>query len=331
MADTALYQDVICDEVTFDSADGRSTIHACVWRPEGLPERDGLPAPRAVVQVVHGMSEHVRRYDEFARFLCARGLVVCGDDHIGHGRSADPSRHGCLPARGGADALVEDEHRLRRLVGGQVAAGTPYVFFGHSMGSYITRVYLSRHGGGLAAAVICGTGTVAVPVSAAGNLLARAICAVHGEDHRSRLLDSMGAGAFSKAAPGPTGLEWLSHNKENVAAYVADPECGAMFSAGGYATLTALTREACSKACAARVPHDLPLLYVSGDGDPVGDMGRGVQTAARLAEQAGSTDVTCVIYEGMRHEILNEKDHTRVFGDVWGWLDQRLGNGGGNA
>lgn len=141
----------------------------------------------------------------------------------------------------------------------------------------------------------------------------------------------MGAGAFSKAAPGPTGLEWLSHNVENVAAYVADPECGAMFSAGGYATLTALTREACSKACAARVPHDLPLLYVSGDGDPVGDMGRGVQTAARLAKQAGSTDVTCVIYEGMRHEILNEKDHTRVFGDVWGWLDQRLGNGGGNA
>ena len=157
MADTALYQDVICDEVTFDSADGRSIIHACVWRPEGLPERDGLPAPRAVVQVVHGMNEHIRRYDEFARFLCARGLVVCGDDHIGHGRSADPSRHGCLPARGGADALVEDEHRLRRQIGGQVAAGTPYVFFGHSMGSYITRVYLSRHGGGLAAAVICGT------------------------------------------------------------------------------------------------------------------------------------------------------------------------------
>lgn len=312
------------EEVTFESADGRSTIHACAWWPEGLPEQDGLPAPRAVVQVVHGMSEHVRRYDEFARFLCAHGLVVCGDDHIGHGRSADAGRHGCLPARGGADALVEDEDRMRRLVAARVAPGTPHVMFGHSMGSYMTRVYLGRHGQGLAAAVICGTGTVPAATSAAGNLVARGIAAVRGEDHRSTLLDGMGAGAFSKAVPGSTGLEWLSHNEENVTAYMNDPECGAMFSAGGYASLTALTREACSAACAARVPHDLPLLYIAGDGDPVGDMGRGVRAAAKLAQDAGSVDVTCTIYEGMRHEILNERDHERVYADVWAWLDDRL-------
>ena len=331
MADAQTTRDVTREEVTFASADGRSTIHAWVWWPQGLPERDGRPAPRAVVQLVHGMSEHVRRYDEFARFLCARGAVACGDDHIGHGRSADPSRHGCLPAKGGADALVEDEDRLRRLLAERVAPGTPYVFFGHSMGSYITRVYLSRHGEGLAAAVVCGTGTVPGATSAAGNLLARGISAVRGEDHRSRLLDSMGTGAFSKAVPGPTGLEWLSFDEKNVADYVADPECGAMFSAGGYATLTALTREACSPACAARVPHDLPLLFVSGAGDPVGDMGRGVRTAAKLAEDAGSTDVTCTVYEGMRHEILNEADRGRVFSDVWGWIEGRLGDGEAQA
>ena len=312
------------EEVTFASADGKSTIHACVWWPAELPQRDGLPAPRAVVQLVHGMSEHVRRYDEFARFLCAHGLVVCGDDHIGHGRSADVSRHGCLPARGGADALVEDEDKMRRLIATHVAPGTPHVMFGHSMGSYITRVYLGRHGKGLAAAIICGTGTVPAATSAAGNLVARGIAAVRGEDHKSALLDGMGAGAFSKAVPGPTGLEWLSHNKENVDAYVADPECGAMFSAGGYASLTALTREACSPACARRVPHDLPLLYIAGDGDPVGGMGRGVRTAAKLATDAGSTDVTCTIYENMRHEILNERGHERVFVDIWGWLNARL-------
>lgn len=312
------------ENVTFASADGASTIHACIWWPDGLPMREGLPAPHAVVQIVHGMSEHVRRYDEFARFLCTHGMVVCGDDHIGHGRSADASRHGCLPAHGGADALVEDEDRMRRLIGGRVAPGTPHVIFGHSMGSYITRVYLGRRGKGLAAAVICGTGTVPGVTSAAGNLLARAIAAVRGEDHKSRLLDAMGAGAFSKAAPGPTGLEWLSHNEENVATYVADPECGAMFSAGGYATLTALTREACSAACASRIPHDLPLLYIAGDGDPVGDMGRGVRAAAKLAEDAGVADVTCVIYDHMRHEILNERGRKGVFEDVWNWIDSHL-------
>lgn len=324
MAETREESLVTREDVTFPSADGTSTIHARIWWPRGLSEREGLPAPRAVVQLVHGMSEHVRRYDEFARFLCGHGYVVCGDDHIGHGRSADVSRHGCLPAKGGADALVEDEDAMRRLVAARVAAGTPHVMFGHSMGSYITRVYLGRHGTGLAAAVICGTGTVPVATSCAGNLLARGIASVRGEDHKSRLLDAMGAGAFSKAAPGPTGLEWLSHNEDNVAAYVADPECGAMFSAGGYATLTALTREACSVACASRIPHGLPLLYIAGDGDPVGNMGAGVRAAAKLAQDAGVTDVTCVIYEGMRHEILNERNRKAVFADVLSWLDGHL-------
>lgn len=227
---------------------------------------------------------------------------------------------------------VEDEHRLRQLIGGQVAADTPYVFFGHSMGSYITRVYLSRHGGGLAAAVICGTGTVAVPVSAAGNLLARAICAVRGEDHRSRLLDSMGAGAFLEGGgPAPRGLSGSPTTRGTWPPTWQTPSAGPCSRPAG----TQRSRRSPARPAPRPAPHACrttwPLLYVSGDGDPVGNMGRGVRRAAKLAEQAGSTDVTCVIYEGMRHEILNEKDHARIFGDVWGWLDQRLGNGGGSA
>ena len=97
-----------------------------------------------------------------------------------------------------------------------------------------------------------------------------------------------------------------------------------MFSAGGYASLTALTAEACSRRCAQNTPNDLPLLYIAGDGDPVGDMGRGVRAAAKLAKDAGCSDVTCKIYEHMRHEILNEKNRETVFEDVAGWLDSRL-------
>ena len=307
---------VVIEDVTFPSADGKSTIHARFWTP-------GDAAPRAVVQVVHGMSEHIRRYDELARFLVGRGYAVCGDDHIGHGASTTAEKRGCMPAKGGNEALIADEHTLRGIAARKFP-DTPHVFFGHSMGSFITRCYLGRHGQGVAAAVICGTGTVPVATSRAGNALARAVAAVRGEDFRSKLIDSLGAGSYSKAVPGPTGYEWLSHNADNVQAYLADEECGFMFSAGGYVSLTALTAEACSKSCAASVPHDLPLLYIGGDGDPVGDMGRGVEAAAQLARDAGSVDVTCKVYENMRHEILNEDGRAGVFEDVAAWLDGKV-------
>lgn len=309
------------EDLTFASADGSSTIHATVWAPA---DPALAAAPRAVVQIVHGMAEHVLRYDAFARYLACRGFVVAGDDHIGHGRSAAAERRGVLPAEGGADALVADEHTLRGLIASRVAPGTPYVLFGHSMGSYLARVYLGRHGRGLAGAVICGTGFVPVATSRAGHALARLLCALRGEDYRSKLVDRMGVGAYAAQVEGATGVEWISHSKENVDAYLADPLCGFMFSVGGYATLTALTAEACSRACAARMPHDLPLLYIAGAGDPVGDMGRGVRKAALLAQNAGQTNVTLRLYEGMRHEILNEDDRGRVMADVLAWMEKNV-------
>lgn len=270
------------------------------------------------------MSEHVRRYDDFARYLCARGWIVCGDDHIGHGRSSLPGKFGSMPARGGDIALVEDEHTLRTLMQERVGTDIPYAFFGHSMGSFITRVYLSKHAEGLAAAVICGTGMIPVAKSKAGHALSRLISALCGQDHVSRLLDTLGSGGYDNAVKKSDEDSWLSYSKENAAAYHADEECGFAFSAGGYAALTSLTARACSPACAKAVPHNLPLLYIAGDADPVGNNGVGVKAAAQLARDAGSTDVTCKIYEHMRHEILNEDEHLRVYEDVADWLDASI-------
>lgn len=309
------------EELRFPSADGRSTIRALVW----WPELAAGARPRGVVQVIHGMAEHVERYDALARLFASRGFVVCGDDHAGHGASCDPDSYGCLPTRGGAEALVADEHTLRRLVTERVGADAPYLLLGHSLGSYIARVYLAEHGEGLAGVVLSGTGTLPVAVSWAGHALARLICAVRGEKYRSKLLDGMGVGGYARAVPGPTGCEWLSHNEKNVATYVADPRCGFMFSAGGYAAVTKLTARACSLAWARRAPHDVPLLFVSGAEDPVGDNGRGVRAAAELARRAGQRHVDVHIYEGMRHEIFNEDDGGRVMADVLSWVEERLG------
>jgi alpha-beta hydrolase superfamily lysophospholipase len=315
-------------EVEFDSADATSRINASLWWRANPLDAAAAPeatvSPKGVVQIVHGMAEHVERYDEFARFLADAGYLVCGHNQIGHGASAPRQQWGCLPARGGRQVLVEDVHSLRRLVSQHVSDGTPHYVFGHSMGSFTTRSYISRHGDGLAGAVICGTGFVPVAKSRAGRTLARLISRLRGEDYKSKLLHSMADGSYSKAVENArTEFDWLSHNEENVERYIADEACGFMFSAGGYATLTDLTAEVCTLECAQRVPHQLPLLFIAGAEDPVGDMGEGVAKAADLARQAGSTDVTCKIYHGMRHEILNERDRRLVFGDVLSWLDKR--------
>ena len=143
------------------------------------------------------------------------------------------------------------------------------------MGSYIMRDYIARHGEGLAGAILCGTGYIAPIVSKAGNMLSRAIATIRGKGYESKLLDSMAAGGFNKVIDDPrTEADWISANEENVDRYLADEKSGFMFPAGGYATLTALTREACDPKTFRAIPQSLPLLFIAGAEDPVGSMGR---------------------------------------------------------
>ena len=311
--------------VGFKSHDGNTQIKGLIWSPERSKARSAASSPKGIVQIVHGMSEHIGRYDDFARFLASHGYVVCAHDHVGHGKSVSaPEERGHLPLAGGKDVLVEDVNELRRTVGSRYSRQTPYFLFGHSMGSFVTRVYLSRYAEGLAGAVICGTGNQSRALSKAGNFLARRIAASKGETARSKKLDSMGAGGFAKQIPNArTPLDWLSTDPAVVDAYLADEMCGAMFTAGGYATLTSLTYEAASPACAAKIPHDLPLLFIAGAEDPVGECGRGVHAAADLARRAGVRCVDVKLYEGMRHEILNELGRAQVYADVLAWVDSR--------
>jgi alpha-beta hydrolase superfamily lysophospholipase len=334
--------------VAFSSSDGRTQVRGSVWLPEpaGAPRGEGAgrTAPRALVQIVHGMCEHVGRYDDFARFLARRGLAVCGHDQIGHGESAPPGRRGCLPPDG-ADYLVRDvqlmaecaQRLLRAEAGRSPAPGetaaqaeasggdVPRVLLGHSMGSFVARVCAARAGDGLAGVVVSGTGHVAPAVSRFGNALARAVCALRGPDAHSELLHALADGAYSRdVRDARTPFDWLSHNVANVDAYIADDACGFPFSAGGYATLTDLTARACSPACARTTPHDLPFLIVSGADDAVGAHGKGVLRTQRLLRDAGVANVRTVLYDGMRHEILNEDGRERVYSDVADWVDEVL-------
>lgn len=310
--------DVRTEQLEFASTEGTATIRATLWWP-------GTEGPRAVVQLVHGMAEHISRYGPLASFLASRGFLVCGHDQLGHGSSSAPERWGCLPADVGRDVLVGDVGTLRGLVDDLVSEGTPHFLLGHSMGSFVVRSYIARQGAGLAGAIVCGTGFVPPATSAAGATLARLVCRLHGEDSRSELLHSMADGAYAKAVPdAETPFDWLSHDHDNVRRYIEDPACGFMFSAGGYATLCDLTFETCTAACARRVPKELPLYFIAGEEDPVGDCGRGVARACELALSAGAEDAGIRLWPGMRHEIFNESGHEAVFEDVCRWMEERL-------
>ena len=306
--------------IGYRSSDGKTQIRALTWEPEKNP---GI-APAGIVQIVHGMSEHVERYDEFARYLVSRGYIVCANDHIGHGESvADPSEWGCLPSVGGKEVLINDVHELRKTVASRYARQTPYIMFGHSMGSFIVRAYLARFAEGLAAAVICGTGQQPLLLSKFGNLVARRIAASKGDAYKSTFLDGLGAGSFAKKIDNPrTEFDWISTDDAVVDAYIADESCGVMFSAGGYATLTDLTGEVVTAAAAGAVPADLPLLFIAGALDPVGDMGKGVERAVEQYRRAGVETVDLKLYEGMRHEILNDPGRAEVYADVADWIDE---------
>lgn len=305
-------------ELHYESHDGVSDIRSLLWQQDAV----SCEAPRGIVQIVHGMSEHVERYAPFASFLVSKGFVVCANDHVGHGKSAsDKESLGHMPLRNGAEVLIEDVHELRKMMQGRYGEEVPFVMFGHSMGSFVTRCYLTRYAKGLAAAVLCGTGQQPRALSRVGNAVCHILAAFKGERYCSAFVDSLGAGAFSKAiSDARTEVDWISTDPEVVDAYRADSACGQMFTLGAYASLTALALEATDPKRARLIPKGLPLLFIAGGEDPVGNCGKGVERAAEQYRAAGILCVDMKLYDGMRHEILNEPVKEEVFNDVDRWL-----------
>ena len=313
-------QPIAASSLGYLSHDGKTQIKARMW----APKKGSTLSPKGIIQIVHGMAEHIDRYDDFACFLAQRGFVVCGHDHIGHGESAaNPGQWGCMPACGGKEILVEDTHELRRIVAARFSGKTPHILLGHSMGSFIVRCYLARYGQGIAAVVLSGTAQQPLLISKLGHFAAQRIASSKGEDFKSTFLDSLGAGAFAKKIKTPrTAFDWISTDEAVVDAYIADDSCGVVFSAGGYATLTDLTGEMVKSNCVMKVPPSIPVCFVSGSLDVVGENGKGVNKAAEMFRRAGIKQIDVKIFEGMRHEILNEQKKELVYASIVNWIER---------
>ncbi|MBR1812030.1 MAG: alpha/beta fold hydrolase [Clostridia bacterium] len=305
---------------TFASADGVSAIHAVRWLPV-----DGNV--RAVLQIVHGMVEYIERYTPFAEFLTTKGYAVFGHDHIGHGDSvSSPEEWGIMHADDPSDVMVADMFTNYKHVKEEYP-DVPYYILGHSMGSYMLRKYLSVKGAqlqGVNGAIVMGTGTE--PAAAMGLVVAKTLAKLKGRDYRAPIMVKLTFGAPYKMYD-LTGQDaansWLTKNEAFVKKYYNDPKCTYLFSLNGYIGLLSAVKYDGSAANVAKIPKNIPILFASGDKDPVGNHGKGVQQAYDLFKAAGIEDVTLRLFEGDRHEILNETDSDKVFAELYDWMESK--------
>ena len=306
------------EEFTIDSRDGIHKLYSVKYLPDG--------EPKAIVQIVHGMSEHMGRYEEFAAFLTERGFLVTGEDHLGHGQSVpEGETYGYFCQMDPATVLVRDVHRLKKTVQGQYP-GIPIFIVGHSMGSYILRNYMCRYGTGIQGAIIMGTGMEKRASLAFVRVLSKCMEMIYGEKHLSGTLDKLVMGNYTKRIPKPrTVSDWLSKNEESVNHYRVDPLCGFPFTVNGYRCLFELVNRLFKAENLSHLPAELPTLMVSGEEDPVGAYGRGVKLAYDSLAGAGMKRVELKLYAGDRHEILNELDRQQVMEDVTAWMEKVMG------
>lgn len=295
---------------TFPSVTGE-TLEKRLWLPEG--------EPRAVLQLVHGMAEHIDRYDQTANRLNEAGYAVVGHTHLGHGTGAKQLGH--FAKENGWDALVRDTHTLRQ----ETAADypdVPYFLLGHSMGSFVVRSYCLTYEKGLSGVILSGTGHYNAVTLGGGLAIAGLQCAFGCAEKPSRLLETISTGGYNKKYRTlRTNFDWISSDPAIVDAYIADPLCGFTFTTRAYRDMFTGLKRLAQKNISA-MEKDIPVLLFAGEMDPVGSYGEGVKKVAEEILAAGVTDVQVKLYEGGRHEMFNEKDRQAVWSDLIAWMEQ---------
>ena len=281
-----------CETITFPSSDGRHTSSAVLYTMPDKPVR-------AVIQLSHGMCEYVRRYAPMAEFYAAHGIALAGNDHLGHGDTAKAGEHGHYGERDGRFHLLNDLHTMNTLLHERFP-DTPIILYGHSMGSFYARWYAEKWPESITALVISGTAGPSFMVK-------------------------LNFGSYCKKIENAKSAnDWLTRDEAIVKAYDADGLCTFQFTASTYREMLATLNHVSSKAWAESINKELPVLLIAGDGDPVGDYGKGVRKVWAMLGDAGVKDLTCQIFEGGRHELHNETNRDEVFDYVLTWIEDHI-------
>ena len=300
---------------TYPSSDKITQIHAIRWEPDG--------EPKAVLQIAHGMQEFIDRYADFAQYLNGYGYLVVGNDHLGHGSSVvSQDKMGYFAQKNGNKAVIADMRHLHRMISEEYP-DLPYFLLGHSMGSFLARQYLCMHGKYLDGAIISGTAYHPYVEASAGAVLCRIIARVKGWEYRSTFMTNMAMGSYNKRfEPVRTKLDWLTRDEKIVDEYRKDPRTQPMFTLNAFYNMFQGLKYIEKKENLSRIPKDLPVFFIAGEMDPVGNYGLGVKRVFAQMRELGLKDVSCRLYPNDRHEVLNELDREQVYEDVLGWMER---------
>lgn len=312
---------IVRKEFYFQAANKGHEIFACFWMEEERSVYCGI------LQIAHGMAEHILRYEQFAIYLAKKGFLVCGNDHAGHGRSVErEEEQGFFGEDYGWLYLVEDMYYLMDFMK-KKQPDLPYFLLGHSMGSFLAREFVYRYGQELSGAIFLGTSGGHPLIDLAITLCNREILK-KGILKKGRSVYKLAFGAFNiKFLPRRTDFDWLSRDEKEVDQFIADEKCGFVFTYGGFRDLFCLLKRISGEAWSKGIPLDLPMLFASGDNDPVGDYGKGIEKIQEQLTKAGCSCVKVKIYEGGRHELLHEINQKEVCQYLFHWLEGILKNG----
>ena len=284
-----------------------------------LMEPDGTP--RGHIHLMHGMAEHIGRYEWFAERLRRNGFIVSGHDHRGHGETCRLNGiRGYFAEEDGFERVVRDAHEVISIL----REGHPspeFTLFGHSMGSFVARRYAERYGDTLDRAIFMGTGAHPGPALVAGRLLASAFTAAGYEKEPNQLLNSLTFGSYNSRFESPaTPFDWLTEDEDAVRAYMDDEDSGFVSTTGFFSDLFDGLDLIHKDREIRRTPARLPILFVSGSADPVGDSGKGIWKVAKQYKDNGAQEVTVLLVEAGRHELLHSRHKVRVADFITDWI-----------
>ncbi|MBE4704338.1 alpha/beta fold hydrolase [Spiroplasma platyhelix] len=294
-------------------------LHMYEWKPDKLENVKGI------LQLVHGSAEHSKRYDDFAKYLVKNDYIVISDDHRGHGKTAQNKEDlGFFAEENGWETIVDDLYEVTLLIK-KMYPNLPIVMFGHSMGSFMEREYIIKYGTNISAAVICGTMYHTKMVLKISQMIAKHHQKKLGSKEKDQMVYNLSYARFNKRfnKEGATGVEWISTDKKVQKAFKEDPLSGQVFSTSAFKDMFTGLMFINSKKNIKKGPKDLPIFFISGEDDPVGNFGKGVKKVYKLFKKH-YTNVSFKLYPHARHEILNEPIKTDVYQDILIFYNQAI-------
>jgi len=286
------------------------------WEPK---DKDSV---KGIINIAHGMAESAIRYKRFARILVDNGFIVYAGDHRGHGLTCSNIEDlGYICDNDGFHTMVEDLKGINSFIK-EEKPNLPIIILGHSMGSFLTQRYIEEYGDTVNGAIISGTNGNPGLMLNFGIFISSIEMRIRGRKAKSKLLDGMIFGTYNKRIhKNKTRVDWLTRDEEEVEKFINDPYCGTVFTTSFFYDLMNGLKIIHKEENLNKIPKSLPILIFSGDADPVGRYGKGVDNLINLYKSLGIKNLHYKIYKDGRHEMLNEINNEEVFEDIINWLN----------